>query len=263
VRASFTRSYVAVAHAVNPNATAATSFRMGGTSQSPVVLCAAMRWLWVALCLLMACRSGAADLKDVRKRRAGDVKALVEKAGVAYPAQELYLRAFKKERKLELWASAKGKPMTLVKTYDFCAASGELGPKRKEGDLQVPEGLYEISQFNPGSNFHLSMKVSYPNASDRVRSDPKQPGGLIYIHGDCVSVGCIAIQNEPIEEVYLLAESVKTPIRVDIFPMKLDGPIEGEFAEFWKELAPAYTGFEATKRPAKFTVSKAGAYVVK
>lgn len=222
-----------------------------------------MRWLGVVLALFSACRSGAADLKEVRKRRAGDVKALVEKAGLTYPAQELYLRAFKKERKLELWASAKGQPMTLVKTYDFCAASGDLGPKRREGDLQVPEGLYEISQFNPGSNFHLSMKVSYPNASDRVRSDAKQPGGLIYLHGDCASIGCIAIENGPIEEVYLLAEQVKGPIRIDIFPMKLEGPVEGEFADFWKELTPAYTRFEETKRPAKFTVSKTGAYVVK
>lgn len=222
-----------------------------------------MRWLWVALCLFVACRSGAADLKEVRKRRAADVKALVEKAGLRAPVQELYLRAFKKERKLELWASAKSKPMTLLKTYDFCAASGELGPKRKEGDLQVPEGLYEISQFNPGSNFHLSMKVSYPNASDRVRSDPKQPGGLIYLHGDCASIGCIAIENGPIEEVYLLAESVPGPIRIDIFPMKLDGPVEGEFADLWRELTLAYTRFEETKRPARFTVSKDGAYVVK
>lgn len=228
-----------------------------------MVLWLPMRWLPVALCVLVACRSGATDLKEVRKRRADDVKALVEKAGLTYPAAELYLRAFKKERKLEMWASAKGKPMTLLKTYDFCAASGELGPKRKEGDLQVPEGLYEINQFNPGSNFHLSMRVSYPNASDHVRSDAKQPGGLIYLHGNCASVGCIAIEDEPIEEVYLLAEQVKTPIRIDIFPMKLDAPAEGEFADFWKELTPAYTRFEETKRPAKFTVSKDGAYIVK
>lgn len=206
--------------------------------------------------------------KKVRQRRSADVKALVEKAGLTYPVDEVYLRAFKKEKKLELWASKRGEPMTLVKTYDFCSASGELGPKRREGDLQVPEGLYDVPSFNPASNYHLSMKVSYPNASDKVRSDQKFPGGLIYLHGDCVSIGCIAIQDEPIEEVYLISLDAKVrPIRFDIFPMKLDDVSafdSSEHVELWKELTPAYTAFEKTKRPAKFSVnSKTGAYIVK
>lgn len=209
-------------------------------------------------------------VKEVRARRADDVKALATDAGLPYPVDEVYLRAFKQERELEVWAGKKGKPLTLVKRYPFCAASGELGPKRREGDLQVPEGLYEVPEFNPGSNFHLSMKVSYPNASDRVRSDAKRPGGLIYLHGSCASIGCIAIEDGPIEEVYLLARDARVrPIRFDIFPMRLTdaavGALDGSpHAPFWNELKPAFDAFETSKRPARFTVdAKTGAYRIR
>lgn len=225
----------------------------------------------VVLSVVLTSNALAADkVKEVRARRLADVKALLEKAGLSFPVDEVYLRAFKKERVVELWASKKGQPMQLVKSYPFCAASGELGPKRKEGDLQVPEGLYEVPEFNPGSSYHLSMKVSYPNASDRLRSDPKTPGGLIYLHGNCASIGCIAIEDEPIEEVYLIAlEAKRRPIRFDLFPMRLTAEAltaaEGEpHLDFWKELAPAYTAFETAHRPAAFRVNpKTGAYIVK
>jgi murein L,D-transpeptidase YafK len=223
-----------------------------------------------ALCLLSACLAAsalAADrVKDVRERRTQDVKDLAKAAGLTYPVDEVYLRAFKEERELELWAGKKGQPLTLVKRYPFCAASGDLGPKRKEGDLQVPEGLYEVPEFNPTSNFHLSMKVSYPNASDKVRSDPKQPGGLIYLHGNCASIGCIAIEDGPIEEVYLMALDAKQrPIRFDIFPRRLtDTAFEGPHADFWKELKPAFDAFETSHRPPRFTVdAKTGAYRIR
>ncbi|MDP1822914.1 MAG: L,D-transpeptidase family protein [Archangium sp.] len=227
--------------------------------------------LFLLLTLVATSALARDKVKEVRARRTADVKALVEKAGLTYPVDEVYLRGFKKDRQLELWAGRAGKPLVLVKTYPFCAASGELGPKRKEGDLQVPEGLYEVPSFNPYSDYHLSMKVSYPNDSDRVRSDAKRPGGLIYLHGNCASIGCIAIEDEPIEEVYLLAiDARRRPIRFDIFPTRLTAEglasLEDDAANaaFWKELAPAYTAFEASKRPAAFTVSKkTGAYVLK
>jgi murein L,D-transpeptidase YafK len=221
---------------------------------------------------LVASSAFAKDkVKEVRERRTKDVKAMLEAVGLTYPVDEVYLRGFKKERVLELWASKPGKPMVLVKTYSFCAASGDLGPKRKEGDLQVPEGLYEVPSFNPYSDYHLSMKVSYPNASDAIRSDAKRPGGLIYLHGSCASIGCIAIEDEPIEEVYLIVfDAKRRPIRFDIFPTKLDSEglasvsKDSPYADFWKELAPAYLSFEQTHRPAAFTVSKkTGAYVLK
>jgi murein L,D-transpeptidase YafK len=220
------------------------------------------------LIVLVASTALADKVKDVRARRTADLKALVEKAGLRYPVDEVYLRAFKKERQLELWAGKRGAPLVLIKTYPFCAASGELGPKRKQGDLQVPEGLYEVPSFNPFSDYHLSMKVSYPNQSDLVRSDAKNPGGLIYLHGNCASIGCIAIEDEPIEEVYLIAFDAKMrPIRFDIFPARLtdDGlaALGTAHLELWKELQPAFAAFEKTKRPAAFRVTKTGAYVLK
>lgn len=205
-------------------------------------------------------------VEDVKHRRSADVRALAEKAGVPYPAPQLYLRAFKAEKELEVWAAAKGKPLTLVATYPFCAASGELGPKRKEGDLQVPEGLYAVSQFNPTSNFHLSMKVSYPNASDLKRSDRRAPGGLIYLHGGCASIGCIAIGDEAIEVVYLLGLGASGEIPFDIFPMRLtDAALEREaqspHAPLWRELKPYYERFEQTRKVLRPRVGADGAYL--
>ena len=229
-----------------------------------------MRALLVVVTLAILPQAFANPRIDgIRKARAEDVKKLLAAAGLPSPVDTVYLRAFKEEKLVELWAGKKGAPLVLVKSYPVCAASGELGPKRMEGDLQVPEGLYEISEFNPGSNFHLSMKVSYPNASDRVRSDAKRPGGLIYMHGNCASIGCIAIEDGPIEEVYLITQDSKTrPIRMDVFPARLtqewmSSHADSPHASFWKELEPGFRVFEGTKRPAAFTVGPQGAYRVK
>src|SRR5947209_864035 len=101
----------------------------------------------LVLTLLASDRVAAA-----RTERAADVKQLWQSAGLKAAPAEVFLRAFKKERLLEVWGGPRGKPLTLIQTYPFCAASGELGPKRKEGDLQVPEGFYEVAQFNPWSD---------------------------------------------------------------------------------------------------------------
>jgi len=230
-----------------------------------------MRRLAVFLALTFSILSLANDrVSRVRASRSEDVKALLKQAGLGSPVDEAYLRVFKEERQVELWASAAGKPMALVKSWTICAASGDLGPKRVEGDLQVPEGLYEVSEFNPTSNYHLALKVAYPNASDRVRSDRKTPGGLIYMHGKCASIGCIAIEDEPIEVVYLVAlDARRKPIRIDLFPRRLDAKWleaqhESPNAALWAELAPAYQQFERTHRPAAFSVDpRSGAYRVK
>ena len=220
--------------------------------------------------LLVSCSVFGADrVADARQRRTDDVKAMAKAVGLSYPVGEVYLRAFKKERVLELWAGDGGKPLKLVKSYPFCAASGELGPKRKEGDLQVPEGFYELQSYNPQSSYHLSLQVSYPNASDRVLSDHKTPGGAIYIHGSCASIGCIAIEDGPIEEVYLFALDAKLRhVPIHIFPSKLDAQalkeVEGQPNErFWNQLAPGYAQFEANRRPPLVKVdAKTGAYAV-
>jgi murein L,D-transpeptidase YafK len=228
-----------------------------------------MRWVSV-LTLVSVAALGADRVATVRAKRMDDVRALVEKAGLKYPVAEVYVRVLKAEREVELWAAGKpGGQMVLIKTYAICAASGDLGPKRKEGDLQVPEGLYEFSDFNAWSDYHLSLKVSYPNSSDRVRSDARRPGGLIYMHGKCVSIGCVAIEDAQIEEVYLISfDALKKPSRVDLFPARLSkewlaGAPETH-REFWSELLPAFESFETRHRPARFSVEKeTGRYVVR
>ena len=121
-------------------------------------------------------------------------------AGVPYPAREIYLRAFKFEGQLELWARPANDHALfhLVHTYPIQCASGRLGPKRREGDGQVPEGFYFVERFNPRSLFHLSLGLNYPNASDRLlTTNPAQPGSDVFIHGNAVSVGCLAMGDGP------------------------------------------------------------------
>jgi len=111
--------------------------------------------------------------------------------------------------------------------------AGSLGPKRIEGDYQVPEGFYYISEFNPKSEFNLALKVNYPNQSDKLLSDSLRPGGGIYIHGSCITVGCIPITDGQIEELYLLAANAKSNgedfIPVHIFPVRFDNKVSLDY----------------------------------
>jgi hypothetical protein len=160
-----------------------------------------------------------------RERSEQPIRELFAEAGAKYPAHELYLRAFKRERELEMWARASDGPWTLVITYAIAGASGGPGPKRREGDRQVPEGFYEINRFNPKSNFHLSMGLNYPNEADRILGDPEKPGYDIFLHGRDSSIGCMAMGDDRIEEIYLAAaDSAERPIRVHIFPARMDSP---------------------------------------
>ncbi len=172
------------------------------------------------------------------------------------------MRAFKAERVLEVWAGKKGQPLTHIKAFPICAASGQPGPKRARGDSQVPEGLYEISLFNPLSNFHLSLKVSYPNAADRILGTEPDLGGDIFIHGSCASVGCLAIEDGPIEELYVMAQdTVRKPIAIHIFPTRVGGEV-AEHAALWHQLEEAQKLFDRTHRPPNALVDKkTGAYL--
>jgi hypothetical protein len=128
---------------------------------------------------------------------------------VFYP-KRLTLIGLKHERLLEVWAELHGKWVHLT-TYPFTAFSGRLGPKYREGDGQIPEGIYRISYLNPNSNFHLSMRVNYPNAFDKEMAKKEKRtnlGGDIMIHGSNVTIGCIPIGDDKIEELYFLAEKV-------------------------------------------------------
>ncbi|WP_224366039.1 L,D-transpeptidase family protein [Hyalangium versicolor] len=237
-----------------------------------------MRTALTCLLLTYALTTHAEDrVAAARQNRTHALSELFASAGLQYPPGELYLRAFKQERELEVWAGARGQPLVKVKTYPFCAASGELGPKRQQGDLQVPEGFYTIDLFNPWSDFHLSMRVSYPNESDRILGG-RPLGGAIMVHGDCVSIGCIAIQDDPIEELYVLTLDSRAKmgreVPIHIFPRRLDA--EGMAAleklpyatpslvAFWRGLEPGWRLFEESHRPPRVSVdAKTGAYRVR
>ena len=202
------------------------------------------------------------------------LRQLFAQKGLAYPAKAILLRAFKKEALLELWAQ---KPSSaeyvLVKTYSVCATSGVLGPKRKFGDEQVPEGFYELDGFNPQSNFYLSLHVSYPNAADRILGS-QHPGGDIFLHGNCVTIGCIPITDEGIKEVYWLSVLARTSgqqhIPIQIFPARLTskqldalaGGHRGqpELIAFWTNLQKGYQYFEKYHKPAEFKIDRGGHY---
>lgn len=234
----------------------------------------------VAVLTLLACvRAGAEDrVAGARKNQNEQIKALFQAAKLDYPAKELYLRAFKEEGELELWAGPGGKkPLTKLTTFKVCSKSGTLGPKRQLGDMQVPEGFYKLDRFNPWSNFHLSLGINYPNDSDRILGVKGKLGGDIFIHGSCATIGCLPIEDEFIEKLYVIAldtkVATKKDIPVHIFPRRLDEKgVEalktdaGEnkaLLEFWQQLVPGYTAFEQTRRPPKVSVNpKSGAYII-
>jgi hypothetical protein len=141
----------------------------------------------------------------VRPRLAGAFAA----AGLAYPPRCVGLLAFKEERRFEVHAAARPEgPWRHALTYAVLGASGELGPKLAEGDLQVPEGIYRIESLNPNSRFHLALRVGYPNELDRARAraDGRSDlGGDIMVHGGRQSIGCIALGDPAIEDLFVLA----------------------------------------------------------
>lgn len=152
---------------------------------------------------------------DVQQRLAPAFAA----AGVPYPPHEIAYIGFKDKRTLDVYArSAATESWRFVKRYPVLAASGKAGPKLREGDRQVPEGIYQAESLNPNSRFHLSIRVNYPNAFDRsmAQQDGRtQLGGDIMIHGNAVSIGCLAMGDAAAEELFVLA-ALATPARTRI-----------------------------------------------
>lgn len=202
------------------------------------------------------------------------LKNELKKAGVK-DSFELCFIAYKTEGKFEVWLkTVPQKPYQLFKTYNFCAQSGTIGPKVFEGDLQTPEGFYQINVFNPQSNFHLSLGINYPNKVDAARTGKKQkPGGDIYIHGGCATVGCIPLTDDKIKEVYILAVEAQNTgqkeIPVHIYPFKMTNanlkkysPIYPQHKSLWETLQLGYAYFVKYKTLPKIIQIK-GSYILK
>ena len=142
-------------------------------------------------------------------------RPVLERAGLPWPPSFVTLLAFKNEKLVEVWAGSELGRLVRLETYPILAASGGLGPKFKEGDRQVPEGIYRLAQLNPNSQFHLSLFVDYPNEDDldRAKVPRDQMGGEIFVHGGASSIGCIAIGDPAVEEVFTLAALVPSTNR--------------------------------------------------
>lgn len=216
-------------------------------------------------------------VKKAAANKTKALKALFAEKKLAWPPAGVLIRTFKEDAVLELWARQKDGSFALVKEYPVCAGSGVVGPKRREGDLQVPEGFYEVNHFNPWSEYHLALGVSYPNPSDRILGGGGKAGplgGQIYIHGKCCTIGCIPIEDDNIEEVYLAALESRAatgdPVRVHIFPTRLTEAAmqrlakehEGDAARlsFWANLKEGYDLFEKDHRPPRVRVDSEGRY---
>jgi murein L,D-transpeptidase YafK len=181
--------------------------------------------------------------------------------------QAVFIRIFKEEAELELWLKRAG-GFALFKTYQICNYSGDLGPKLREGDRQSPEGFYHVGKtaLNPNSSYHLSFNLGFPNAYDRGRN---RTGSYLMVHGDCRSIGCYAMTDAGIEEIYGLGEAALNAgqpfFRVHAFPFRMTDARMGQAAEdrwfpFWQNLKQGYDAFEAEHMPPNVTVHE-GDYI--
>lgn len=213
---------------------------------------------------------------DAWKRKEDTLMKQFQAKNLKFPFKYMYVRSFKYDSKLEVWVKSERKDkFQLFKTYKVCALAGTLGPKRMMGDYQVPEGFYYINEFNPRSNYHLSLGLNYPNASDKILSDSLQPGGDIYIHGSCVTTGCIPVTDDQIEEIYILASLARSQgqdfIPVHIFPIQFNNQRSADyltkylrdFPEYKKmagELKDVYEYFDRTQQLPIVSVNRKGEY---
>jgi len=200
-------------------------------------------------------------ISDLLNRKEDTLMKQFREKGLVWPARYVYFRSFKYDSQLEVWVkNTREEKYKLFKSYKVCALAGTLGPKRMQGDYQVPEGFYYINEFKPRSEYHLSLGLNYPNASDRILSDSSQPGGDIYIHGSCVTTGCIPITDAQIEEVYILAAHAKDMgedfIPVHIFPVNFNNAKSVDFLNKYLQTFAEYLPFAKSMRSAFYYFEK-------
>ncbi len=181
--------------------------------------------------------------------------ALMEQKGSTKSAPIL-IRAYKKEAELEIWKMRADGSYTHLKTYPMCRWSGQLGPKKREGDRQVPEGFYAVTpgQMNPNSQYYLAFNVGYPNALDRAKG---YTGGAIMVHGACASAGCFSMTDEQMGEIYAIARESfaggQRAIQMQTMPFRMTAENLAKHRldpnmSYWREIKEGYDHFEVTKR---------------
>jgi murein L,D-transpeptidase YafK len=204
-----------------------------------------------------------------------DLKTRLLLRGVDSKNFEVYIRAFKLEEVIEVWARTNGQgPFIQIANYPFCSTVGRVGPKRQQGDKQIPEGFYSLEEFNPESNFHLSLKVNYPNKADSILGSQGNLGGLIYIHGGCETIGCIPITDDKVKELYVISvlarDNGQDSIPIHIFPARMNyanyrmltqKKEDQEHFRFWGSLRTCYMYFEQNAQLPGISVNNKGEYL--
>jgi murein L,D-transpeptidase YafK len=196
-------------------------------------------------------------------------------ANIKISELEVFLRYYKTEKELQLWGKDKSSErFTLLVTYKACRSSGNPGPKRRFGDRQTPEGFYTIKSFNPFSSYYLSLEVNYPNYSDRIWGEKGNLGNDIYIHGGCLTAGCIPITDDLMKELYVYCVESKNNgnnINMVIFPAKLTNEkytqltrlySDRDMLDLWKELKEEYDYFETTGKRSKIKFLQNGRHKI-
>jgi murein L,D-transpeptidase YafK len=213
--------------------------------------------LTVAACALMAgCDDSYLDQSSARSQQpiSGAVLAKMEALDTT-PSSPTVIRTYKKEAELEVWKMKSNGEYALLKTYPMCRWSGQLGPKKREGDMQVPEGFYSIApgQMNPNSHYYLAFNVGYPNAYDRALG---RTGGNVMVHGVCSSAGCFSMTDEQVADIYAIARDSfaggQREIQLQSYPFHMTAENMAKFRldpniDFWKNLKDGSDHFEVTK----------------
>ncbi|WP_343684578.1 murein L,D-transpeptidase family protein [Asticcacaulis sp.] len=218
-----------------------------------VVLCGS---LWA----VKPWESGAADLQQVRKERLSHIRASLTQNDLQL-GQPILIRIFKETDELEVWVKS-GTKYRLYKTFRICSWSGALGPKQKEGDGQSPEGFYSVSraQMKPDSQYHLAFNLGYPNAFDRAN---RRTGSYLMVHGKCASIGCYAMTDKGIEEIWLIADEAlkggQTAFQVHVYPFRMTDPniqrhAGSPWLDFWMDIKAGYDRFEQNHSDLNVTI---------
>ncbi len=209
------------------------------------------------LCGLLCCFFPTLSAKRISQATKDKLNRELPTLGLSV-GDEVFIRTFKQEKRLELWIRPSAQQQfMLFRTYPICYYSGRLGPKIRQGDKVTPEGFYRITKndLNPYSRFHLSLDIGYPNQYDRQFS---RTGSMIKIHGACDAVGCFAMSNLQIEEIYYLIQQAldngQDKIQVHSFPFHLtDNKLSvfqnNKWYDFWQQLQKGYKLFNKTKIP--------------
>ena len=214
-------------------------------------------------------------VRAAMEMQAEPLARLIAAAEVGSRPDHLLIRVFKQDRRVECWMrSGPDQAYKLVTKYQVCDLSGVPGPKRKQGDLQIPEGFYEVDRFNPASSFHLSLGIDYPNRADRILGDRHDPGGDIFIHGSCVTIGCVPITDRWIRQLYLMAVWARAnggpAAAVHIYPARMTETNRQnlvrqfpQHADLWRQLTAVHDYFQKHHRIPRIRIAEDGSYRIR